>query len=67
MIIISARRAEINFLIVATTITSREKKHHHFYCNNTHTSLMHHYKGRGQLKKNVFFWALPELPNPPPP
>ena len=23
-------------------------------------------KGRGQLKKNVFFRALPELPNPPP-
>ena len=23
-------------------------------------------KGRHQLKKNVFFWALPELPNPPP-
>ena len=23
-------------------------------------------KGRGQRKKNVFFWALPELPNPPP-
>ena len=25
------------------------------------------YKGRHQLKKNVFFRALPELPNPPPP
>ena len=24
-------------------------------------------KGRHQLKKNVFFWALPESPNPPPP
>ena len=24
-------------------------------------------KGRGQLKKNVFFRALPELPKPPPP
>ena len=23
-------------------------------------------KGRDQLKKNVFFWALPELRNPPP-
>ena len=23
-------------------------------------------KGRGQLKKNVFFWALPKFPNPPP-
>ena len=23
-------------------------------------------KGRGQLKKNVFFRALPELPKPPP-
>ena len=23
-------------------------------------------KGRGQRKKNVFFRALPELPNPPP-
>ena len=23
-------------------------------------------KGRHQLKKNVFFWALPESPNPPP-
>ena len=23
--------------------------------------------GRDQLKKNVFLWALPELPNPPPP
>ena len=23
-------------------------------------------KGRHQLKKNVFFWALPKLPNPPP-
>ena len=25
------------------------------------------YKGRGQLKKNVFFRTLPELPKPPPP
>ena len=24
-------------------------------------------KGRGQLKKNFFFRALPELPKPPPP
>ena len=24
-------------------------------------------KGRGQLKKDVFFRALPELPKPPPP
>ena len=24
------------------------------------------HKGRGQLKKNVFFRALPELPKPPP-
>ena len=24
-------------------------------------------KGRPQWKKNVFFWALPELPKPPPP
>ena len=24
------------------------------------------YKGRGQLKKNVFFRALPKSPNPPP-
>ena len=26
-----------------------------------------HPKGRHQLKKNVFFWALPESPKPPPP
>ena len=28
---------------------------------------MMNYKGRHQLKKNVFFRALPELPKPPPP
>ena len=25
------------------------------------------FKGRDPLKKNVFFWALPEFPKPPPP
>ena len=31
------------------------------------TATMDLCKGRHQLKKNVFFWALPESPKPPPP
>ena len=35
-------------------------------CHRQHLA-PHRPKGRGQLKKNVFFQALPELPKPPPP
>ena len=33
----------------------------------SHLSVNQLCKGRPQLKKNVFFRALPELPKPPPP